>query len=269
MEHERKAGRTKVRTTWNETMRTLAAVLVLVACVMATPASMRAERGAAAADLRPRAAEVGRELARNPANRAPLRGLLSNGVGDVMATLYFVFRESIVQQNEDKKYWITKLKMYNEIGAALGDYLAELNEAMREIEKGRGGSGGCSNAATQQKAQRVTATLEASLRRVETQIQKLDPVARRSAEVRGLQASLQRDRQLIGVARQEFSRAASLPPPPPEAGRPAPTIPHRAEPRPEAVAPPQQRDRRAAPEPGAQPEDEPTTPSRLRLPPRR
>jgi hypothetical protein len=46
-----------------------------------------------------------------------------------MAVLFLVFRDSIVEQNEDKKHWLDKLAMANEIADALSDYLKELTEA--------------------------------------------------------------------------------------------------------------------------------------------
>ncbi len=52
---------------------------------------------------------------------------------DIMATLFLVFRESIEETNEDKKYFLEKLRMMNKISQALGDYLKELNELTIEV----------------------------------------------------------------------------------------------------------------------------------------
>jgi hypothetical protein len=50
---------------------------------------------------------------------------------NIMDKLFFVFRESIEQQNEDKEYFLRRLKTMNEIGEQLGDYLKELIDATR------------------------------------------------------------------------------------------------------------------------------------------
>ena len=59
---------------------------------------------------------------------------------NIMALLFFVFRESIKEQNEDKKYWLGRLKEMNKIAQALADQLKYLNQAMRKIPE-RGESG--------------------------------------------------------------------------------------------------------------------------------
>ena len=56
-------------------------------------------------------------------------GRLHNSNSNIWVVLYYVFRESIIEQNEDKKYWLSKLKMYNDLAEALSDYLKKLNEA--------------------------------------------------------------------------------------------------------------------------------------------
>ena len=50
---------------------------------------------------------------------------------NIMEKLFFVFRESIQKQNQDKEYFLSRLKTMNEIGEQLGDYLKELNDATR------------------------------------------------------------------------------------------------------------------------------------------
>jgi len=56
-----------------------------------------------------------------------------NAGSDIMATLFLVFRESIEEANEDKKYFLEKLRTMNKISQALGDYLKELNELTIEV----------------------------------------------------------------------------------------------------------------------------------------
>ena len=47
---------------------------------------------------------------------------LSHQYGNVMEALFTVFRESIQQTNADKRYFLNKLKEYNDMAVALGDY---------------------------------------------------------------------------------------------------------------------------------------------------
>jgi hypothetical protein len=61
--------------------------------------------------------------------------LESAGDQNIMATLYFVFRESIVQQNEDKKYWLIRLKEMNKIAEAQADYLKYLQDRLKRLEE--------------------------------------------------------------------------------------------------------------------------------------
>ncbi len=51
---------------------------------------------------------------------------------NIMEALFLVFRESIEETNSDKKYFLDKLKMYNEMSEALDDYLGELVDVAHE-----------------------------------------------------------------------------------------------------------------------------------------
>ncbi len=55
---------------------------------------------------------------------------------DIMGLIFEVFKASIDEANEDKRYFLEKLAEMNEIAEAQAEYLQELTEAM-------GGSGGC------------------------------------------------------------------------------------------------------------------------------
>lgn len=63
--------------------------------------------------------------------------LESTGEQNIIATLYFVFRESIVQQNEDKKYFLNKLAETNKIAEAQGEYLNYLQNKARQLEEAK------------------------------------------------------------------------------------------------------------------------------------
>lgn len=57
---------------------------------------------------------------------------LADKTQGIMETLFMVFRESIEEMNEDKQYFLEKLKMYNDMGEELSEYLKELNDVMNE-----------------------------------------------------------------------------------------------------------------------------------------
>jgi hypothetical protein len=59
--------------------------------------------------------------------------------GDVMSSLFYVFKESIEEGNEDKRYFLSKLAEMNTIAEAMGEYLKDLNEASITIESAEGG----------------------------------------------------------------------------------------------------------------------------------
>jgi hypothetical protein len=56
---------------------------------------------------------------------------------DVMTKLFHVFKDSIRQMNNDKQYFLEKLKFFNDIGEALSDYLKELCDEMAEHDNGK------------------------------------------------------------------------------------------------------------------------------------
>lgn len=60
--------------------------------------------------------------------------------GNVMELLYLVFRDSIKQTNEDKKYFLTKLKEYNAMAEALSDYLSELVDESQNLSSKAAGA---------------------------------------------------------------------------------------------------------------------------------
>jgi len=52
----------------------------------------------------------------------------------IFEVLFAVMRESISEANEDRKYFLMKLNMYNKIAQALADYLQELSDATKELQ---------------------------------------------------------------------------------------------------------------------------------------
>jgi hypothetical protein len=69
--------------------------------------------------------------------------------GNLHELLFVVFKESMAELQEDKKYYLEKLARMNQMGVALSDYLEELAGASRELgEMERGTSGPARSART-------------------------------------------------------------------------------------------------------------------------
>lgn len=69
-----------------------------------------------------------------------MRGLLAQFPhGNVMEVLFLVFRESIKQTNEDKKYFLKKLQDYNKMAEALSEYLSQLVEDSQRLSAAAAG----------------------------------------------------------------------------------------------------------------------------------
>lgn len=68
--------------------------------------------------------------------------IASHGRNNLLELLFIVFRESIAELQEDKKYYLEKLAQMNRMGEALSDYLEELADASRKLggmERGTSG----------------------------------------------------------------------------------------------------------------------------------
>ncbi|RLB57743.1 MAG: hypothetical protein DRI90_17640 [Deltaproteobacteria bacterium] len=128
--------------------------------------------------------------------------------GDIVSTLFVVFRESIEQTNEDKLQWLSKLKQLNDISEALGDYLKGLCDGLNIDTDGKAKAKGEDNKCTPAGAADLAARLERARRRLEGAIRKagkrkLDPPAKL------MLASLDRDRRLLVKAKSIYSRLPS------------------------------------------------------------
>jgi hypothetical protein len=56
-----------------------------------------------------------------------------NPLADIMENLYRIFRESIEATNEDKKYFLHKIKIYRAMGEAFSAYLTGIMQALEYI----------------------------------------------------------------------------------------------------------------------------------------
>jgi hypothetical protein len=59
----------------------------------------------------------------------------SSGSVNIIELLFAVFKESLVEMQEDKKYWLSKLAAMNQMGEEISDYLEELADASRELSE--------------------------------------------------------------------------------------------------------------------------------------
>lgn len=204
-------------------MRSLTATLVgLVLIFLAACAAAQTQTRslALAPGIRAEAAEIGRGLVRSGSD-AQLGSFMrriqaENPHGNIMEVLFLVFRESIEATNEDKKYFLEKLKMYNDMSEALSDYLSQLMDEAGDIGRraaaeGRGGGSGSNGGCGADDVNETTIRLDHAASQVEAQIAKLPPEARSSSDVQQLSRSLRRDRQLIALARRHLLAVASRP----------------------------------------------------------
>lgn len=66
--------------------------------------------------------------------------LAVNTGANVMEILFFVFRQSIQETNEDKKYFLNKLKDYNIMADKLSDYLSDLVKSSQQLSEASAGA---------------------------------------------------------------------------------------------------------------------------------
>lgn len=55
--------------------------------------------------------------------------------GNIMEVLFLVFSEAIESTNEDKRYFLEKLGMHNDVGQAIQDYLNQLSENVLSLSE--------------------------------------------------------------------------------------------------------------------------------------
>jgi hypothetical protein len=176
---------------------------VFVLLVGLVPCSALAQREAVAIDARVRSqtSQVGRELARNPAQTGALEQLLvGTPSGDTMAVLSWVLRQSYLETNEDLKDYASKVKYYNEtkkrMRESMDAYRAELAQMASVLAKCDGSRVAACD--PQQIVGRI-APLEAALGELEA------AATATGGDEPGLRDALQRNRQLIAVTRERLA----------------------------------------------------------------
>jgi len=112
---------------------------------------------------------------------------------DPMGPLFLIFKESIRQTNEDKRYFLDKLKKHNEIQEAMAVYLKDMDHTAMKTT-------GC----TPPRAIANTYKLEKSIKNVELKIKRLPKQFRTTRYIQSLSQSLARDRKIIRKARKIY-----------------------------------------------------------------
>ncbi len=133
---------------------------------------------------------------------------------NIMEILFLVFKESIKETNEDKKYFLTKLQEFNKMGEALSAYLSELVDVSRDLG---------AKAAGQKYPEMVTTTatikqfdtnsLNSSGNMVTTSVSR-ETVDRAGLndtikEVEAMQETVRNKRQMASTAFQNFDQKAN------------------------------------------------------------
>jgi hypothetical protein len=160
------------------------------------------------ADARTRseAIRVGRALVQNP-NSSGFRAYVDrlhseHPDGNINELVFLVTRAAINETIEDKKYFVGKLEMYNEMGKALGNYLDELEKAANEAGGG-GGKGQSEVNAEIASLRKAIGVLQAVMNRTEV-------APAHEPDVAKLRSSLANDRKAIAAAEKELRRALAF-----------------------------------------------------------
>lgn len=179
------------------------AVAVLLAALVSGGALAQSETVIRDGPILDQATQVGRNLARAPTDTATLQQLVEKTPhSDVMEVLYLVIRESIRESNEDKKFYLSKLKQQNAIAASLRAHREDMADASSSLADCASPAGCGPQVISDQ-----TAKMEASLVRVEAAIDSTAIPEAQREDVEHLRGALERDRQLIALTRQHLTVA--------------------------------------------------------------
>lgn len=135
--------------------------------------------------------------------------------GNIMEVLYLVFRDSIRQTNEDKKYFLIKLQEYNTMAEALSDYLSELVEESQRLSDQASGAKYPEKETIKIEVKTFdTTTLNASGQAVQQGPSRTETVDRASLndtikDVESMQETVRNKRQMASTAFQNFDQKSN------------------------------------------------------------
>ena len=139
-----------------------------------------------------------------------------NPHGNIMELLFLVFRESIEETNKDKEYFLTKLKMFNDMGEALSGYLSELVDVSRDLGAQAAGAKYPEMTLTAQpvsirKFDLSTTATDGSLKELSVERKRLDRAGLNDTikEVESMQETVRNKRQMASTAFQNFDQKAN------------------------------------------------------------
>ena len=136
--------------------------------------------------------------------------------GNIMEVLFLVFRESIKETNEDKKYFLMKLQEFNKMGEALSEYLSELVEASRDLGANAAGAKYPEMEMTSEAVEVKQYDLTTLNNKGELQTTSVDPrrldqqgLSATIKEVESMQETVRNKRQMASTAFQNFDQKAN------------------------------------------------------------
>jgi len=139
-----------------------------------------------------------------------------NPHGNIMEILFLVFRDSIKETNEDKKYFLTKLKMFNDMGESLSNYLSDLVDVSRDLGAAAAGAKYPEMVLTAQPVQikkfdLSTTNAAGQLEALTTKSKRLDRAGLNDTikEVESMQETVRNKRQMASTAFQNFDQKAN------------------------------------------------------------
>lgn len=140
----------------------------------------------------------------------------ANPHGNIMEVLFLVFRQSIQETNEDKKYFLQKLKMFNDMGESLSNYLSELVDVSRDLGARAAGAKYpemvlTAEPVTIKKFDLSTTNRAGELEPLSVQSKKLDRAGLNDTikEVESMQETVRNKRQMASTAFQNFDQKSN------------------------------------------------------------
>jgi hypothetical protein len=134
--------------------------------------------------------------------------------GNIMEVLFLVFRESIKETNEDKKYFLKKLQEYNDMAEGLSAYLSELVSASQRLTEASNGQKYPEKVnipVTVRSFDLTTLNPEGKLTETSSSTKNLDRAGLNDTikEVESMQETVRNKRQMASTAFQNFDQKAN------------------------------------------------------------
>jgi len=136
--------------------------------------------------------------------------------GNIMEVLFLVFRESIKETNEEKKYFLIKLQEFNKMAEALSEYLSDLVKVSRDLGARAAGAKYPEMVLTAspvniKKFDLSTLGADGTLNTLSTESKRLDRAGLNDTikEVEAMQETVRNKRQMATTAFQNFDQKSN------------------------------------------------------------